>query len=621
MVTIRDMLQSANDRLLIGMTSRHGVPGKALTRKEMIAGLEARLNDEAYLAGCLRRLPPEQVHLLRYAIMFRPWAYRVRKHSLPHAEALRDLGFVKGNEVPAEVERAVVRTWTAELTVEGAEIPARGPDPTGPGAMRDLIAILGMASRRALPLTQKGELFKKTEDAWLDCAEDAAQLRPGTMPLSVMGYAQRRGLIMPVEYAGTSKPGFALTPAGSTWASQSWGAIWTDLALCFMDGGVSFFEGRRAAVLVLANSPAGTWLSVQAWAEGLQQVVDLREDYHGLYQYVQLLAGMDLVEVLAFSEKDLRVRVTPALRAILAGREPQLPEPEPWFYVQPTFEIVAPKTLPAAVQYQLERLTGSRKADGTLQYKLSFAGLRPALEDGETAESIIGFLERHSRAPLPQNVRVELCDWAGRGMGARFETVTLLRLNSAEAAAKVMSDRLVRELVLSAVTPTDLVVDAASVERVRKRLGDLGLITAPGVAAPGQPAPERSRYGYRPPAPAPPEPPRLLERWFGGPLAPPPVAPAVPARGLAVRTPTSGPPAKRRAPANQAECAALLRGYASAHTEVILLYQGDEATREFTIQPLRVLDDRLLAFCPETGAERKFKLGRIKAVEPTGETF
>lgn len=171
MYTLTDLLNGASDHRLVQLTSRHGIAGQALTRDQMITGLGARLGNPSYLQTVIRDLPPPlQLALRRHLVHGRSLRNTADEvlgnRGAELTDALRGLGLLgSGTSVPLEVERAAIRLWAEEIAWTGQVSSAgTGPDPTGPGPLRDLFALLSMAARRGLPLTQQGELFRKAQE-------------------------------------------------------------------------------------------------------------------------------------------------------------------------------------------------------------------------------------------------------------------------------------------------------------------------------------------------------------------------------------------------------------------------------------------------------------------------
>gem|GEM_PF-2323312 len=635
MYTLADLLKEASDHRLTHLMSRHGIAGAALTREQMQGRIANRLADPSYLRSRLKELSHSHLLALRFAIVHGGW-YRTQqatadvlgKQAESLADDLRTLGFMGSSAVPVEVMRAAVRLWAESLIWPGG--PPKGvaaPDPTGPGAMRDLFAMLAMAGRKGLPLTQQQSLFRKAAEELLRSMEGGATPRNDLLLNTIIEYASARGLIGVAVYDRTgtkAKMGLAPTALVETWTRLPWSAIWADMASYSIDSLRTGFAGWSVALQTLALAPAGAWLSADDWMDSLDSLAGARDwpPLHGgaLEIFLSGLEELQLVQLHERSSGSALVRATPALSAILAGSLPVLPAPTEHFVVQPTFAIVAPKTLSPAVLYRLEQLTEDRCADGALQYTLSFGSLRPAIEGREKPEEIIGFFEAHSQTPLASNVLAELRSWTSKGTQARFESAMLLRLSDPHTAAMLMADKKIQGAVLSAVSPTDLIVDAGSVEKIRKRLVELGLVTNPGVGTPGAPPSPEASFPVIATLTEKPQrlctPAASVDRWFGGPLqlTAPTAATAAPDTASPVKA-KDQPAVRSRVPANQAECAAWLRAHAAARETVRIGYDSEGNVKEYTVRPERVLGDRLVGFCEEAGGDRTFKLARISSVE------
>lgn len=580
--------------------------------------------DENQLRPLLINLSAEDFTYLRSALAY---------GTLPAGgEALGRMGLLtEDGRIRPGVERIAARLWAEELLWnDPVDPPKFGPDPNGPGVIRDLFALFGLAARRRLPLTQQGSLHKTAEDDWVALAEEPAQVVRGPMQAFVLEYARRRGLVAPAAYPSksgqTARSGLVPTALAEEWAAQSWGAIWADMLAFLLEQWRDRFQALHGVLLVLATAPAGAWLAARPWRVQLDMLADGENrptaGGQAFRDFEFYLMGLDLVQMAGSRQSGPLVRATPALHALMAGGVPDLPAPADRFDILPDMEIAAPKQLPPLVLYGLERLAERQSAGEELRYRLTAAGVRRAAEEGWEPGSLIEFIAGHCKTPLPPAALARLQSWASRGSHARFESVTLLRLSDAGAAARAAADRAVKGHIIAALSPTDLIIDATAVEPIRRRLAELGLEVEPGVLQPERPDRSRRQPGRRADRPVrripassgpsgqaglPVAPETLVQAWFGGPLQP--GAPLAPAAPLSI---------KPVAPASLEECAEMLRRSAEARAMVRITYDGDGTRRTYTVRPLRVLDDRLMAYCEETGEQSRFKLSRIGTIEPLG---
>ncbi len=109
------------------------------------------------------------------------------------------------------------------------------------------------------------------------------------------------------------------------------------------------------------------------------------------------------------------LRLTGLGRQLLAG---DTPAPEPVasgtaLIVQPNFEVLVLDALANLdLLSSLDAFAESHSLDRAAIYRLTRPALVRGLEAGWTEERVVGLLEERSGAPLPQNVRQTLHDWA-----------------------------------------------------------------------------------------------------------------------------------------------------------------------------------------------------------------
>jgi len=524
MRSLLDMLPRMSDHDLMYLAHRHAVPGQALSRKQMLAALTDRFGDPEYLCRTVKALPrPVQLTLRAHALADEWWTVQAALRQWQegsydqHVAELRHFGFIAegGTLVPAEVAQAAIQLWIEELAEKAESPPEKRlvPDPTGPGALRDLFALMAMGWRRELPLTKERHLFRKAMDDLLERVEGSPLVRSDQLKLVVYGYAIHRGLLAQALYDNKGKTGLITTKRAYDWAELSWGEIWADVADHFLQTQAQHLPMLRQMLKALARLSPETWLPQAAWASDFGRLTG--QEPSTLETLLYMLAGLDLLEIGISGKNRYVLRPSAALRSLLSGLAPTLPPVEDQFVLAPTYEVVAPKTVSPRVLLSLERWCGNRSADKVLTYTLSPGSLHVAREEGDDPKAILAFFEQHARAPLAQNVLFSLREWTAPALKARFEQVTLLRLSGAVAAERARSDKVIRGLILEQVTPTDLIVAPGAVERIRKRLGDLGVTPTPGVERPGVGAPAQEIVWQNPDPEGPVSAKEFAQRWFG----------------------------------------------------------------------------------------------------------
>ncbi len=129
------------------------------------------------------------------------------------------------------------------------------------------------------------------------------------------------------------------------------------------------------------------------------------------------------------------VQLSPMGRyALSVGPSPAPPAYfEQFLYVQPNFEIIAYRQgLSPRLVGRLSRFAWWTKIGSALELAISRESIVQGLEQGETAESILEILSRHSHRALPASVADLVASWsARREQVAMHESATLIEFGSA----------------------------------------------------------------------------------------------------------------------------------------------------------------------------------------------
>lgn len=111
------------------------------------------------------------------------------------------------------------------------------------------------------------------------------------------------------------------------------------------------------------------------------------------------------------------VALSPDLSRIQGRNTPTEAVPDdPFFFLQPNAEAFAPPNLAPRTYFHLRRISGEKKGGAEGMYPLTNDSLRRALDAGVTVAQIVAFLEKFSRAGLPDNVKA-LVETVGRQHG------------------------------------------------------------------------------------------------------------------------------------------------------------------------------------------------------------
>ncbi|MDA8334800.1 MAG: helicase-associated domain-containing protein [Peptococcaceae bacterium] len=141
------------------------------------------------------------------------------------------------------------------------------------------------------------------------------------------------------------------------------------------------------------------------------------------------------------------------------GRFPSLPGEEDGFWVQPNFEVLAPPRLKPALRWQLEMVADPVKMDQTFTYVLTReAALRFFDRDGHVPD-MIGFLEKHSKNPLPQNVLFTIREWGDLYGRVSFWDVFLLKCDGEQLADEIAANRKLKPYIKGRFDQNHLVIE------------------------------------------------------------------------------------------------------------------------------------------------------------------
>ena len=171
-------------------------------------------------------------------------------------------------------------------------------------------------------------------------------------------------------------------------------------------------------------------------------------------------------------------RLTEAGRAVLVGADPLIVDPheqEP-LRVLPDFTVLQSADSTPSDASWLSRIADIERVERVVAGRLTQRAWTAALEAGIEAEEAIAYLREASEDTLPQNVAYTLeHDWSGSRRTASLEPVLLLRLPTAEVAARAEAHRGLRQLRLEALTPTLWAMPPDREDAVRKALVAAGL--------------------------------------------------------------------------------------------------------------------------------------------------
>lgn len=121
--------------------------------------------------------------------------------------------------------------------------------------------------------------------------------------------------------------------------------------------------------------------------------------------------------------------------------------------VQPDFEILAPLEISPELFFELVTFAELKSADRAFIFKLSEKALYRSFLKGKEVKDVLGLLEKHSKYPLPPNVRASLEDWGNRMGQVYLERGLLVRCLKEELCSQVKAFLEARDWLIEEIAP------------------------------------------------------------------------------------------------------------------------------------------------------------------------
>lgn len=389
--------------------------------------------------------------------------------------------------IPDEVQNVMARIiMEPRVRAFAAGATDSPPVSTWPWAA-DLFRLLSHLRWHGGPLTQQGELYKRTKTQimqgfWPQHALPPDERLPVLLTFSDWARLVRIDRLQREIEVTTEAPHFfAQTPAER---EQLWQQHWQEVLVPSVTLGPVLWQ----CFLLL---PAGTGVSAE--------------------HLVTLLSESDLIS-------GPRIRSSVASFLMLAERHGWLREDGDLWYraareapassgssqavVQPTGEVIVPVETPPAVLWEAETVLSLKKADVVWTYRFDTDALERALVAGLKPEEAILRLANLSRVDLPDNIVAEIHDGWRRASRARVLEAAVIWGHNRE-----MTDVLAKSLghlVMERLSDQVLVVSLADGPQAVERLRRQGYLARSTMESPGRPAshalvePFDNEYRYRP---------------------------------------------------------------------------------------------------------------------------
>ena len=278
------------------------------------------------------------------------------------------------------------------------------------------------------------------------------------------------------------------TELAAAWVARGEWERRRDLLDFWREARLSWDVDVKAVLSVLLSLPTETWADLGALFREVEPMAsDLfrggrRRPEHKVVRYLRLQGLLAIGEAAA----DPVCRLTAIGRALLEDQpEPGGDEPEDSFIVQSTFGLYVPAHIDTKVLWRIEEIADLEKTDQMMVYRISRQTVYRALRLGCDREGITGFLRRHARNELPQNVAFSVQDWASAFGRIKFANALTLQVDDAHLADELMASRAVKPYVLGRLAPTVLIVDRDKYTDLIAVLEAEGHMPSPGIVEMG----------------------------------------------------------------------------------------------------------------------------------------
>jgi|GEM_PF-2806202 len=185
--------------------------------------------------------------------------------------------------------------------------------------------------------------------------------------------------------------------------------------------------------------------------ESLQQILDVAAGW------LRMLARYGFVAAYLQGGALMAVKLTePAAVAIgAAAAAPREEAEEQVLIVNPDFECIVFRHGPAwRVAATLSKFARRKKTDQTYHFKIKREHVEAAVLCGMSGDSMMDFLQGHSRAPVPQNVEYSVRDWASKVRVVRSFSAVILEAKDSQTLDMVMEDPQVKPHIDRRLSPT-----------------------------------------------------------------------------------------------------------------------------------------------------------------------
>ncbi|MHA3964772.1 MAG: helicase-associated domain-containing protein [Candidatus Thorarchaeota archaeon SMTZ1-45] len=221
------------------------------------------------------------------------------------------------------------------------------------------------------------------------------------------------------------------------------------------------------AICRIRESSPDEWISIEELRDWIRSElfienqelkwIQVDDDRVQLSLETPILLG--LIEAAYRGKKLLAVRLTDIGEHVLKGTPYEREKGRDSFFVLPNFEVTVFSTeMDYQKLYRLMLITEPVKTDVVSTFRISDKSVFEAIEIGLREDDILGFLEKESSKPLPQNVVRSITDWTSQTTFTTISDVTLFETQSEQDLEDLMLIPDFTKQIVRKIGPTAVIV-------------------------------------------------------------------------------------------------------------------------------------------------------------------
>ncbi|NPV69441.1 MAG: hypothetical protein HPY55_02190 [Firmicutes bacterium] len=493
---------------------------------DVVNSVSARLKDERYLAGVTSGLSDEELTALRMVAfcgggsgivvekchqklneLTRKW----RRNGAKVVEAVIKAGIVyTGREnyrqiyfIPADLRERVAGVLLPPILQRAlaAEAPVVAADPEPLAPVRHVHLLLSYVKKNQVKVAQGGAMYRRAQrdiisslglpDELPDETESFQAVHPLHLSF-ILNYCKRQGLLTENEQREIE-----FSPKVEEWVSKPTASKAWDILSFLLDEWVRPDPDVQTMLEIMRHVPVEAWVRFEPLVAEMEHI-SLEHSWHALEtrldKAIRMLAYGGMIVSSSTPSGDV-LRLAALGRALLASRLPLSPDGAPLavgddliagrvensFFLQGTFELLVPASVDPSILWTLEHVADLVKPDQMLIYRISRESIYRALSGGMNASAILGFLRRHSKNEIPQNVAYSIEEWS-KGYGrVEFVEALILHCDTEELCSEIKASKRMQQYIIGEVGPRHLVINRQYYREAVEALQSEGYMPKPGI--------------------------------------------------------------------------------------------------------------------------------------------